>query len=147
MKKVIIIYGSRTGNTEKMANYIAEGARFSGNEVVLKKVTEIKKEDQLTGYDAYIFGSPTYHKDIIGTMKQFLFLAQRAGLEGKLGGAFGSSTHSGEAPGMIFDTIQYVLKMNITDLGPLKLKEDMIETQEGLKACQQYGKAIGDQLN
>ena len=147
MKTVLIAYGSRTGNTENMANYIAEGVRFSGNEATLKKVTEIKKDDQLKGYDAYIFGSPTYHKNMIGTMQQFLFLAQKAGLEGRLAGAFGSSTHSGEAPGIIFATMQYVLIMNIIDLGPLTLKEDMIKTQEGIKACQQYGNAIGDLLN
>ena len=31
MKKVLIAYASRTGNTKKMADYIAEGARFSGS--------------------------------------------------------------------------------------------------------------------
>ncbi len=147
MKKVLIAFGSRTGNTAKMADYIAEGVRFSGNEADVKKVTDIKKEEELKGYDAYIFGSPTYHRDMIGTMKQFLFLAQKGGLKGKLAGAFGSYTHSGDAPGMVLDTMQYVLKMRITDLGSLNMKEDMIETQEGAKGCQQYGKTIGEQLD
>ncbi|RLB18603.1 MAG: nitric oxide synthase, partial [Deltaproteobacteria bacterium] len=53
MKKVLIAYGSRTGNTEKMAEYIAEGIRFSGNDVELRKITEIKKGEELQGYDAY----------------------------------------------------------------------------------------------
>lgn len=30
--KVLIAYVSRTGHTEKMANYIAEGVRFAGHE-------------------------------------------------------------------------------------------------------------------
>jgi len=146
MKKVLIAYSSRTGNTEKMANYIAEGVRFSGNEVVVKRAEKIKKPEELQGYDAYIFGSPTYHRDMIASMKQFLFLAQNAGLEGKLGGAFGSYTHSGDAPKMIIDTMQYVLKMKVTNLGSFKLTEDKIDTPEGVKACQQYGKAIAEEL-
>ena len=146
MKKVLIVYSSRTGNTEKMANYIAEGVRFTGNEVVLKRAEKIKNTEEIQGYDAYIFGSPTYHRDMIASMKQFLFLAQQAGLEGKLAGAFGSYTHSGDAPKMILDTMQYVLKMKVTDLGSFKLTEDKIDTQEGVKACQQYGKAIAEEL-
>ncbi|RLC13833.1 MAG: nitric oxide synthase, partial [Deltaproteobacteria bacterium] len=64
MKKVLIAYASRTGNTKKMADYIAEGARFSGSDVEVKKINEIKNEKGLEGYDAYIFGSPTYHRDM-----------------------------------------------------------------------------------
>jgi len=52
----------------------------------------------LAGFDSYIFGCPTHHKDMTNGMKQFLFIAaERAGLEGRAGGAFGSHTHNGEA--------------------------------------------------
>ena len=146
MKKVLIAFDSRTGKTEKMAEYIAEGIRFTGNEAILKRITEIKTEKDLQGYEGYVFGSPTYHRDMIGTMKTFLFIAQKANLSGKVGGAFGSYTHSGDAPKIIFDTMEYVFKMNMTSLGSFKLKEDVIDTQEGIKACQDYGKAIGEML-
>jgi len=62
MSKILIVYFSRTGTTEKMANYIAEGVRFTGSEVVLKKVSQVKEETDLQGYDGYIFGCPTYHR-------------------------------------------------------------------------------------
>jgi len=42
MAKVLIAYISRTGNTQKMAEYIAEGIRFTANTVEVKKVAEIK---------------------------------------------------------------------------------------------------------
>ncbi len=42
MKKVLITYYSRTGKTEKMAEYIAEGVRFSGNSAEIKKLSERK---------------------------------------------------------------------------------------------------------
>lgn len=142
MKKVLIVYYSRTGNTKQMAEYIAEGTRIAGCETELKKISTIKSEKDLQGYDAYLFGCPTYHRDMTEGMKTFLFLAQKASLGGKIGGAFGSHTHSGEAPKLIFDTLEYVFKMDVTDLGPFALKEDMVQASRGLHACQDYGKAI-----
>ena len=44
MKKVLVAYVSRTGKTQTMAEYIAEGIRFSGNEAEVKKIAEIKNE-------------------------------------------------------------------------------------------------------
>ena len=146
MKKVLIAYVSRTGKTEAMANYIAEGLRITGQEVDLKKISAIENEKALAGYDGYVFGCPTYHKDMTGGMKQFLFKAEKANLTGKIGGAFGSHTHSGESAPMIFDTMEHVFKMDMTDLGPLNLTEAMVQEGEGMKACQDYGKAVGDKL-
>ena len=146
MKKVLVVYVSRTGKTEKMAEYIAEGVRFTGNEAVIKKVSEIKNEKDLAGFDAYVFGSPTYHRDMTDSMKTFLFLAHKANLEGKTGGAFGSYVHSGDAPQLIFDTMEHVLKMDMVDLGSFNLKEHFVENGEGLHPCQDYGKAVAQKV-
>jgi len=146
MKKVLVAYFSRTGKTEIMANYIAEGLRIKGLEVDVKKISSIENEKGIIGYDGYAFGCPTYHKDMTGGMKQFLFKAEKANLTGKIGGAFGSHTHSGESAPMIFDTMEHVFKMDMTDLGPLNLTEAMVESGEGMKACQDYGKALGEKL-
>lgn len=146
MKKVLIAYVSRTGVTEKMANYLAEGVRMGGQEAELMKTSAVKDEKALSGFDAYIFGCPTYHKDMTSGMKQFLFLAEKANLMGKIAGAFGSHTHSGESAPMIFDTMQHVFKMDTVDLGPLNLTEAMMESNEGAKACQQYGKVLTEKL-
>jgi len=146
MSKVLIGYYSRTGKTGKMAEYIAEGIRLKGSSVELKKISEIKDEKDLAGYDGFVFGCPTYHRDITAGMKSFLFLAEKANLVGKIGGAFGSYTHSGESADMIYDTMLYVFKMDMVDLGALNLKEQLIETNEGSRACQDYGKAIGQKF-
>lgn len=129
-----------------MANYLAEGLRFAACEVEVKKLAEIENELDIMGYDGYLFGCPTYHKDMTGGMKQFLFKAELANLVGKIGGAFGSHTHSGESAPMIYDTMQHVFKMDMTDLGALNLTEAMVTEDAGLKACQDYGKAIGEKL-
>jgi len=147
MKKVLITYYSRTGKTEKMAEYIAEGVRFSGNSAEIKKLSEIKNEKELEGYDGYAFGCPTYHRDMTANMKTFLFLVEKAHLEGKTGGAFGSYTHSGDAPKYIFDTMKHVFKMEMTPLGSFILEERLVETTEGMRACQDYGNALSDKLD
>jgi flavodoxin len=143
MKKILIGYVSRTGNTQKMAELIAEGVRFSGHEAVIQTIAQIKDERDLAGYDGYILGGPTYHRDMVGSMKTFLFIAQKANLVGKMGGAFGSYTHSGESAQMIYDTMQHVFKMDMVNLGALNMKEHLVPSRDGAKACQDYGKAVG----
>lgn len=64
--------------TEKMAAYIAEGIRFSGQEAVVKKIENIKSAADLAGYDGYIFGSPTFSLDLPKPVKTFLSLTQKA---------------------------------------------------------------------
>ncbi len=68
-------------------------------------------------------------------------------LLGKIGGAFGSYTHSGESGTMLFDTMLHVFKMDMVDLGPLSLKEAVLSEPDGTKACQDYGKAVGQKLS
>ena len=147
MRKVLVGYFSRTGNTEKMAELIAEGIRMTGNTAELRKITEIQSEEDFQGYDGFVFGCPTYHRDLTGGMKRFLFVAEKANLVGKIGGAFGSYTHSGESAEMIYDTMLHVFKMDMVELGALDLKEQILESGEGNQACQDYGKAVGQKFD
>ncbi|HVN23559.1 MAG TPA: flavodoxin domain-containing protein [Syntrophorhabdales bacterium] len=146
MKNVMVAYYSRTGMTQTMADGIAEGVRISGHNAEVKKISDIKDEKDLNGFDAYIFGCPTYHRDMTQNFKTFLFMAQKAELNGKVGGAFGSHTHSGDAAKAIFETMEFVFKMNMTNLGSFLLKEEVVDTTQGRRACQDYGKAIGEML-
>ena len=65
MAKVLIVFASRTGETQNIADLIAEGIRFSGNEAQVANVKEIKKEGDLEGFDGYVFGSATYHGEML----------------------------------------------------------------------------------
>ncbi len=139
MGKVLLVYASRSDETKGIAELIAEGVRISGHDAVVKKTSEIKSEEDLKGYDGYYFGSATYHGEMITSMKQILFISERAELEGKPGGAFGAYGWSGEAPGRIFDTMEHIFKMKML-AGPLMLKASWIEG--GIQAAQAYGKEI-----
>ncbi len=143
MAKTLIVCATRAGETMAIGNLIAEGIRMAGHEATVVKVTEIKKEADLMGYDAVILGSATYHGDMLQGMKTLLFLATKAELEGKVGGAFGAFGWSGEAPDRIFDTMKNIFKMNMTS-GPLRLKSSTIEG--GMRAAHDYGKEIAAKL-
>ena len=143
MGKVLVVYASRTGETEKIANLIAEGVRFTGNEAYVKSVTDIKNEKDLQGFDGYAFGSATYHGDMIQSMKTMLFLAEKAGLEKKVGAGFGAFGWSGEAPERIFDTMANIFAMDMVS-GPLRLKSSTLGG--GIQMAQDYGKQIAQKL-
>jgi flavodoxin len=152
MKKVLVAYFSLSGKTERMAEFVAEGVRFSSHQCEVKKVSDLKTAAEIEGYDGYIIGSPTYFQDIPEPMKRFLFVARQADLAGKLGGAFGSYTHEvgysqgGNAAIMVFDTLQFVFKMEPFELGAFKLREALVDESEGMRSCQAYGRAFGERL-
>ena len=58
MKRIAVIYWSGTGNTEMMAEAVAEGANINGNMVKLLKVEDATKEDVLNS-DAVALGCPS----------------------------------------------------------------------------------------
>ena len=48
---------------------------------------------------------------------------------------------------MIFDTMEHVFKMNMTELGSFNLVEGAVETSEGMRACQDYGRSVGEKIS
>ena len=142
--RALVVYTTRTGQTKDIAELIAEGIRFGGFEAEVKNVPSIKKESDLEGYDAYVFGSATYHGEMMQGMKTMLFLAEKVNLEGKVGGSFGAFGWSGEAPDRIFDTMSNIFKMNMVS-GPLRLKSASLGG--GIKMAQDYGRELGKKLS
>lgn len=69
--KVLIVYHSLSGNTERMAEAVAEGAKsLPGTVVVLKRVGQVTADD-LFSSDAIIVGSPVYWSNMSGEVKTF----------------------------------------------------------------------------
>jgi flavorubredoxin len=144
MPRALIVFATRAGETKNIAELIAEGIRFSGADAKVVNTNEIKNETGLEGYDAYVFGSATYHGEMMQGMKTFLFLAERVKLEGKAGGAFGAFGWSGEAPDRIYDTMKNVFNMDMVT-GPLRLKSSALGG--GIKMAQDYGREIGRKVS
>lgn len=97
MARILVVYQSQTGNTEKMAQRIAAGMKSAGGvDVVVKRVKETDPRD-LLDFDAVMIGAPVYYgmppaeiKDLIDKSVQ-----HHGQLKGKLGGAFASSANVG----------------------------------------------------
>lgn len=94
MGKVLVLYQSNSGNTEKMAGFVAEGAAaIPGIEVRLRSIAEATPEDVLW-CDGLALGSPTNMGILSWQMKRFWdeTLAGHWGkVDGKIGCAFSSS--------------------------------------------------------
>ena len=122
MAKILVLYYSMYGHIEIMANAVAEGVRSIENtEVAVKRVPELMPEevarrvgakldqpapiatvDELTNYDAIIFGTPTRFGNMCAQMRNFLDQTGRlwlnGGLIGKVGSVFTSTgtQHGGQ---------------------------------------------------
>jgi flavodoxin I len=143
MKKVLVLYYSRTGNTERMANAVAEGAHSSGNvDVELNYHVDPEK---LSSYDAILVGSPTYHHDMPVDFKNLFEEAavQGISLKGKIGAAFGSYGWSGEAPKLILEIMKYKFEMQVVEP---QLLAKYVPDQSMLNACRDLGKRVSESL-
>ena len=69
MAKILIVYHSQTGNTQKMAEHVAKGAEeIQNTSVLLKKAFEVTIED-LCACDGLVIGSPEYFGYMAGGIK------------------------------------------------------------------------------
>ncbi|HOX54120.1 MAG: flavodoxin domain-containing protein [Candidatus Omnitrophica bacterium] len=96
MAQILVIYYTQSGNTEKMAQAIAEGIEKEGVQYQLKKVQDAKPDDLLKA-DGILIGSPTYYGSMAFQIKELLDQSVKfhSKLDGKAGGAFSSSANIG----------------------------------------------------
>jgi NAD(P)H dehydrogenase (quinone) len=93
MPKILVVFDSKSGNTETMALAVAKGAKMAGDlEVTVKKAEETKNSDLLAA-DGIIMGSPTYFGQMSAKLKALIDESVKVHkkLTGKVGGAFTSS--------------------------------------------------------
>ncbi len=115
MKKILVLYYSMYGHTETMAKAVTEGAKsVPGVQVDIKRVPELMPEEQarsagvkldqeapiatieeLSNYDAIIFGTPTRFGNMAAQIRNFLDqtggLWAKGALIGKIGSVFTST--------------------------------------------------------
>jgi flavodoxin I len=142
MKKILVLYYSRTGNTEKMAQAVAEGAKRNNLQVHLNFRVD---PNELADFDAIIIGAPTYHHEMPLDFKELFeeAAAQGISLKGKIGATFGSYGWSGEAPKNILEIMKNKFEMQV-------IEPPLIATyspnEKTLKACIELGKTIAEKL-
>ena len=90
MKRTAVVYWSGTGNTEMMANAVAEGMKSAGAEVTVLTPDKVSG-GALSAYDAIAFGCPAMGSEVLEEMEfQPMFDECKRSLSGKSAALFGS---------------------------------------------------------
>ena len=121
--RILVVYYSRTGNTEKMARAVIEGAkRVPGVVTELRKASEASKED-LDLADGIILGCPTYFANLPGEVKTIMDTwnwKMKVDFTDKVGGAF--TTAGGQVGGqgnVVVSLLLFMLNNRMIVAGPL----------------------------
>ena len=148
MPKGLVVYDSKTGNTEKMAMAISQGMERGGIEVKVKRA-ENTSLNELIDADAIVFGTPTYYATISSNMKALIdkTVDIYPKLQDKVGAAFTSYEGVG-AELALLSLIQtmFVQKMVVVghqsgNLGAISFKEP---DDKCIADCQVFGERIAD---
>ena len=149
--KIVIIYDSKTGNTEKMAKAIAEGASKKA-EVEIKKIGDAFPLTIMSEADGVMFGSPVYYADVSNDMKDFLLhvesyiKANRKTINNIPAAIFGSYGYDGAW------IMEEKLKQMIGDLGYETFDEVLVMVDSDIKynfeakKAQRFGEKFADSL-
>ena len=90
MSKVAVVYWSGTGNTEAMADLVAQGVRAAGGTADLVQCNDFSA-DRIGDFDAFAFGCPAMGAEVLEEDEfEPMFTGCEADLNGKKIGLFGS---------------------------------------------------------
>lgn len=144
MAKVLIVYYSRTGNTEAMATAIAKAVTEEGLDVVCKKVKDVAV-DELLEADGLIVGSPTYYGTMAASVKRLLdaSVKHHGKLNGKVGAAFASAAATGQET-TLFSILQALLIHGMIIQGDPEVNHYGVTSiekpdEQVLEKCQRFG--------
>jgi flavorubredoxin len=143
--KMIIYFISAHGNTEKMAQKIAEGASSQDVNVEVFDLQDIDfggHLDRIERSDAVIVGSPTINNDAAKPVWDVLGSLVTLDLKGKLGASFGSYGWSGEATKFLDDRLN-ALKFNVPFEG---LTSVLVPSEEELRRSFDFGVQLAKML-
>lgn len=140
MSKAAVIYWSSTGNTEAMAQAVAEGAKAAGVETDLMEVSQVSP-DQALEYEVLALGCPAMGDEELeeGEFEPF-FAEIEKGLSGKKAVLFGSyDWGDGQWMRDWYDRTKDAGAELLTEEG---LIINNTPDEEGLEACRELGKKM-----
>lgn len=143
-KKVVIVYETMWGATEKMANKIADGIIDSGVSV---KIYDINKADrtevikEMMNAKGYLIGSGTHDSSMLPTIAGFLELLRGLKPKKRVASVFGSY---GWAGGAVKD-IEEILKKTEIEVTP-SISFQYVPSGEELKKCYEFGKEFAKKI-
>ena len=90
MSQIIVAYWSQTGNTEAMANAVAEGIKEAGKDAAVLPISAVSMDD-LKAADSFALGCPAMGAEVLEEGEMEPFVTEVEGfVSGKKVGLFGS---------------------------------------------------------
>lgn len=146
MTDVLIVFASETGNTEEMAQKIAEGVKQVGIEPVVKDVLQLSVSE-FDDYNGIMFGSFTDGMgDLPYSVEDFLDTLNENCLKGKAAACFGSGDSSYGLFAAAVDTIQDTLARCGAEIIEDKFKVELSMTEEERDKAIQLGESFTKKL-
>lgn len=140
MKKIAVVYWSGTGNTEAMANEIANGAKEAGADVSILTSSDFSS-NMVSNYDKFAFGCPSMGMEQLEESEfEPMFSSVEKILSGKEIALFGSY---GWGDGQWMRDWQKRCDdagINVFNDEGLTINETPDEA--GLEMCKEFGKAL-----
>ena len=154
MSKALVVYDSKTGNTEKMAKAISAGIKEAEHNVETKHVDKTSLDDLMVA-DAIILGSPTQFCTMSAKMKALIDKSIEIypdKLQNKIGAAFTSSgAIAGGNETALLSLIQAMLMHRMVIVGHQSGSFGAVSigepNKECLAVCKEFGKRIAYFLN
>ena len=148
-KKILILYYSGSGNTERMARAIAEAMKSSAVDVTVENVEKFSTS-LLPNYEGFVLGSPTYFSNMAWPVKKMIdeSIMHYSGkkLGNKVAGIFtsaGTKRDGQDCLRMLEIALRVHHGMNV--VGSL-IRVDGENTKEVEKSCQEYGKQLAKEI-
>lgn len=152
MTTVLIVYASDYGNTQKMAEAVAEGARSVPDTQVEIKFADTVTEEDVTASDAVIVGSPVHMGSCDWRIKKFIdtvcgHLWIKDALVGKVGAVFATGGGFGSSGGGCEVTMVALLN-NFAELGMVMVPLPKNTPGYGKGGLQwgPYGRSMGENM-
>lgn len=152
MKNILVIYYTRTGNTETMAKEVERGAREGGAATTRLKTAVDVEMDDMRWADGIIIGSPTYFGLLAQEIKALIdrSIEIRGELENKVGAAFSSSAHrAGGRETTMLSILQAMLVHGMVVCGdPLSsgghygAASNGAPDEQAMRECRELGKRV-----
>ena len=141
MVEVLVLFYSRGGRTQALANAVAEGAgNVEGASAAVKRVDYATVNDFIS-CDAVAFGSPNYFSYMAGLMKDFFdkALSIRERAAGKPAAAFTSGGGSSDSALLSLERMISSFRLEKVADGVVSQGEP---SKEDLAACRKIGEAL-----
>jgi len=148
--KVLIVYYTLYGNTEKAAQAICKGLKEGGIDCDCKKVKDVSL-GEIERYEVVLFGSPTHADSIPDEMRKFMDSLKRVKLKEKMGAAFDTRYEDAEVGALtILEKYMKQFGMNLVSPGlpvllPVGAAKGPLLKDESVK-CREYGKSIAQKF-